>query len=126
MTGEPSDDDRRFVCSVVVQHQMYLADIRRHRRIHRPHELQELLMAVTAMAFVDHLARRNIECSEKRGRAVSFVIAGPLLRHLRGAAESVVSFPAPAPVTFPLHTAQWRDPPGSGTALRCHAPFLPA
>ena len=60
MAGKPSDYFGRLMCFVIVQNQMYFADIGRERRIHGFHEFEELLVAMTAVATADHLAGCDI------------------------------------------------------------------
>jgi hypothetical protein len=80
MASEPPDDARCFVGSVIVHYKMYLSGMRWNGGIHRLHELQELLVAVTAVTLADNLAGRDVQRSEQRRRTVPFVIVGPLFR----------------------------------------------
>jgi len=83
MTGKPANHLARFVCYVVVQHQVHLSRFRWKRRIHQLHELDEFLVSMMAVAFADHLAGSNIQGGEQRGRAMPLVIVGSLFRQPR-------------------------------------------
>src|ERR1017187_8598723 len=80
MAGEPANDARCFVGSVIVHYQMYLSGMGWNGGIHRLHELQKLLVAMTAVTLADYFAGRNVQRSEQRRRTVPFVIVGPLFR----------------------------------------------
>jgi hypothetical protein len=55
-------------------------EVRRHLGVDRLEELEELLTPMPSMTFADHLAGRDIERREERGRAVAPVVVRPALR----------------------------------------------
>src|SRR5262249_61817980 len=80
MPQEPSLHGRRFVCAVVVHHQVDLnAWSLGQTRVDLAQELEELLMPVPAKAATDHFAGGHIQGREQRGRAVPGVVMRPAL-----------------------------------------------
>src|SRR2546430_10069775 len=55
--------------SVIVQHQMDFARLRRKPGIDVLHELEELLVAMATAALADHFAGGDVQGREQRGRA---------------------------------------------------------
>ena len=70
VAGEPGFDGRRFVGSVIVEHQMDV-EIGRHGLLDRGQELAEFDRAVTLVAAADDMAGGDIQSGEQRGGAVT-------------------------------------------------------
>ena len=73
VAGEPGFDGRRFVGSVIVEHQVDV-EIGRHGLFDRGQELSKFDRTMALVAAADDLARGDVEGGEQRGRAVALVV----------------------------------------------------